>query len=319
MIMASDFLHEHRNFTDLLKIIERNTGVLAGLVEKDYWIMHVLYCLKKQGFSFVMKGGTSLSKGYSIIDRFSEDIDIQIYPPATLNVVADPRNIKKEAALSRKSYYDWLAAQIKAEGILSIVRDVAFDNEKTYNSGGIRLIYKNAIDNVQGTKEGILLEVGFDTVTPNNNLNISSWAYDYAVNSDIKIEDNRAIGIACYHPGYTFVEKLQTIVTKFRIEREKGTEKPNLMRQYYDVYCLLDNPLVQKFIGTDDYQKHKRARFLGKDKDVVIADHEAFLLGSADLQNRFKARYEATKSLYYKGQPPFEILIQRIRENIGRL
>lgn len=66
----------------------------------------------------------------------------------------------------------------------------------------------------------ILLEVGFDTVTPNEPLTISSWAYDRAAATmGLNITDNRALNIACYHPGYTFVEKLQTIITKFRREQ----------------------------------------------------------------------------------------------------
>jgi predicted nucleotidyltransferase component of viral defense system len=48
------------------------------LVEKDYWIMHCLWGLKSQGSTFELKGGTSLSKGFGIIKRFSEDIDIRL-------------------------------------------------------------------------------------------------------------------------------------------------------------------------------------------------------------------------------------------------
>ncbi len=312
-------LHEHKDFHSLLRILEKEMGILAGLIEKDYWIMHVLHALKKQGFLFVMKGGTSLSKGYGIIDRFSEDIDIQIYPPENLGVVSDPGNKSKEAILSRKKYYDWLAEQIKIEDITSVVRDTSFDNVKTYNSGGIRLLYESVADKVQGAKVGILLEVGFDTVTPNSNLTIGSWAFDRAVNAGISIEDNRAIDVACYHPGYTFVEKLQTIITKFRVEKEKGLEKPNLMRQYYDIYSLLNHPIVQKFIGTDEYKAHKEARFLGKDKGVNIAENEAFHLRDPAVRKKFEARYKATKDLYYKGQPPFDDLLKRIHENIERL
>ncbi len=312
-------LHEHKDFHSLLRILEKEMGILAGLIEKDYWIMHVLHALKKQGFLFVMKGGTSLSKGYGIIDRFSEDIDIQIYPPENLGVVSDPGNKSKEAILSRKKYYDWLAEQIKIEDITSVVRDTSFDNVKTYNSGGIRLLYESVADKVQGAKVGILLEVGFDTVTPNSNLTIGSWAFDRAVNAGISIEDNRAIDVACYHPGYTFVEKLQTIITKFRVEKEKGLEKPNLMRQYYDIYSLLNHPIVQKFIGTDEYKAHKEARFLGKDKGVNIAENEAFHLRDPAVRKKFEARYKATKDLYYKGQPPFDDLLKRIHDNIERL
>ena len=125
--MPSEFLHAHKDFPDLLRILEAETGIFAGLIEKDYWIMHVLYGLKKLGFSFVMKGGTSLSKGYGIIDRFSEDIDIQIYPPDDLKVVSDPKNTKKDAVESRKKYYDWLAKHIRIEGITSVMRDTTFD------------------------------------------------------------------------------------------------------------------------------------------------------------------------------------------------
>ncbi len=317
--MPSKYLHELKEFPDLLNILSTEKSIEPGLVEKDYWIMHVLYGLKAQEFSFEMKGGTSLSKGYQIIHRFSEDIDIQINPPQDLGVIADPHNSKKEAVESRRKYYDWLKDNIKIDGIVAIDRDTDFDNERTYNSGGIRLYYNSFTNPVQGLKEGILLEVGFDTVTPNQPLTISSWAYDRAASTaGINITDNRAIDIACYHPGYTFVEKLQTIVTKFRREQETGQEKQNLMRQYYDVYSLLAHPLVQEFIGTDEYKKHKEARFVGKDKAVVIAENPAFHL-SGQLRERFKERYEATRALYYNGQPPFDELLDRILQNIERL
>jgi len=78
--MSVKYLHDHNDFPDLLRIIEDETGIQATLIEKDYWLMHVLYGLKAQGFNFELKGGTSLSKAYKIIHRFSEDIDIHISP-----------------------------------------------------------------------------------------------------------------------------------------------------------------------------------------------------------------------------------------------
>lgn len=73
--MAAIFLHEHEDFRDLLLITAEKEQIDPVLVEKDYWIMHILYGLKQLGYDFALKGGTSLSKGYKIIDRFSEDID----------------------------------------------------------------------------------------------------------------------------------------------------------------------------------------------------------------------------------------------------
>ena len=320
LLMPAKYLHELQEFPDLLRILEKELKILAYLIEKDYWLMHVLYGLKKQGFEFELKGGTSLSKGYGIIDRFSEDIDIHIKPPAELEVNTNPKKTNTGAVKSRGNYYDWLATVINIDGIISIERDKQFDNTDTYNSGGIRLKYKSYTEREDGVKEGILLEAGFDTVTPNESRTINSWAYDRASNTaDVNIIDNKAVDIACYHPGYTFVEKLQTIATKFRKEQETGNQNQNLMRQYYDVYSLLANGDVQAFIGTKEYIDHKNARFPKVDLLSPISQNEAFLLSDPALRTQFIERYKATEKLYYKGQPPFEQLLERIKENIDNL
>lgn len=314
-----DYLHNHKNFRDLLRIVGAELSIEPGLVEKDYWIMHVLYGLKNQGFQFELKGGTSLSKGYGIIHRFSEDIDIHIKPPVEMEINENPNNNKLKNIQKRKDFYDGLVNEIKVYGIISIVRDEEFDDKRQYRSGGIRLHYESLTEPVDGAKEGILLEVGFDTVTPNNPVTISSWAYEKAIQQKVDIIDNRAVDIACYHIGYTFVEKLQTIATKFRQEQEDEIERQNLMRQYYDVYSLLQDDVVKAFIGTEEYQIHKANRFPPKDYEIPIAENEAFLLKNPELRERFIERYKKTAKLYYKGQPNFEDLLERIKENIEKL
>jgi hypothetical protein len=188
-----------------------------------------------------------------------------------------------------------------------------------YRNGGIRLYYENRTDVIEGVKEGILLEVGFDTVTPNSPITISSWAFDKAVQQNVAIIDNRAIDIICYHPGYTFVEKLQTIATKFRQEQEEKVEKQNLMRQYYDIYCLLKEEKVKAFIGTDEYKNHKMKRFPPKDFEIPIANNEAFLLINPELRKRFSERYKKTAALYYKGQPSFNDVLDEIIKWVEKL
>lgn len=315
----SDYLHNHKNFRDLLRIVGAELNIEPALVEKDYWIMHVLYGLKQQGFQFELKGGTSLSKGYEIIHRFSEDIDIHIKPPAEMEINENPNNNKPRNIQKRKEFYDGLTNEIKMNGIIAAKRDEAFDDQRQYRSGGIRLHYDSKTDTIDGVKEGILLEVGFDTVTPNNPLTISSWAYDKAVQQGVDIVDNRAVNIACYHIGYTFVEKLQTIATKFRQEQEDKEERQNLMRQYYDIYNLLQDDTVKAFIGTEEYQKHKEARFPPKDYEIPIADNEAFLLKTLELRERFIERYKKTAKLYYKGQPDFNTLLTEIGKWVEKL
>ena len=308
----ANFLHEHKDFADLIKILAEEKGIEPGLVEKDYWIMHVLYGLKRQGFNFELKGGTSLSKGFKIIHRFSEDLDIHIKPPEEFSINENPKNTNKNNAEKRKSFYDWLAIEIKISGIDKITRDIDFDDTENYRSGGIRLFYNNIFDQVEGAKEGILLEAGFDDITPNSAISISSWAYDKSIESNFNFIDNRAKDIICYHPGYTLVEKLQTIVTKYRNEQAKGITGVNFMRQYYDVYCLLGNEEVLKFIGTPEYVKHKEKRFPKADFEIPIRENEAFILSSKEIRSLYESRYKKTAALYYQGQPAFQDLISRI-------
>ncbi len=212
-----DFLHRHPEFPDLLRILAGRMTIDPALVEKDYWIMHCLYGLQCLDLAFELKGGTSLSKGYGIVHRFSEDIDIRIDPPSSMGVKIGGNQDKLAHRDSRRRFYDWLAETIKIDSIENVERDETFDDVPKFRNGGIRLYYKSATTPPTGLKEGILLEVGFDDVTPNEPKNISSWAYDFAVGK-VSVTDNRAKGVACYYPGYTLVEKLQTVSTKYRMQ-----------------------------------------------------------------------------------------------------
>ena len=91
------------------------------------------------------------------------------------------------------------------------------------------------------------------------------------------------------------------------------------MRQYYDIYNLLEVETVQAFIGTEAYFQHKEERFSNKDKETSIIENQAFLISNHEKRLEFKKRYEATSRLYYKSQPPFEELLQRILEHLHKL
>ena len=287
------------------------------MVEKDYWIMHCLYGLQIAEFKFELKGGTSLSKGFGIIDRFSEDIDIQIEPPKGQDVKMGRNQDSRAQVKSRADFYDWLAKTIRIDGIQEVSRDQAFDDTTYYRSGGIRLAYEPLTDPIAGLKDGVLLEAGFDTVTPNTPKDISSWAYDYAAGK-VDIIDNRAKAVACYNPGYTLVEKLQTISTKFRKQQASGEFPVNFMRHYYDVDRLLNHPEVQAFIGTTEYAEHKKKRFRQGD-DLDISRNRAFLLTDLKVRAEYERAYLQTSALYYRGKPTFDEILKKIAAHASRL
>jgi hypothetical protein len=312
-----EFLHARRDFGQLLSLIANERRIDPVLVEKDYWLMHCLWGLQAQGLRFELKGGTSLSKGFGIIHRFSEDIDIRIEPPATLDVKTGRNQDKAAHVESRRSFYDWLAREIRIPGIVAVERDTDFDDEKL-RSAGIRLVYPTTLGSLQGIKSGVLLEVGFDDTAPNRPVTISSWAYDTAAARGVSVRDNRALDVLCYEPSHTFVEKLQTLSTKYRGLPETGRLPPNFLRHYYDVYCLLAQPDVLEFVGTQAYEARKRQRFRAAD-ELVIARNPAFVLDDQSRRLVFAAEYARTAALYYQGQPSFEDILARIHAHIERL
>jgi hypothetical protein len=308
-------LHELPDFKQLIAAASDRRGVAPTLVEKDYRIMHCLWGIQKQGYSFELKGGTSLSKGYGVIHRFSEDIDIRIEPPRDANIRFGRNHDKPAHIESRRSYYAQLAADIIIPGIISAKQETAFDDEKQLRSAGIRLQYQSTQPILEGVKDGVLLELGFDDTTPNVPLTISSWASEVANSSGVKFIDNRAKEVRCYAATHTFVEKLQTISTKYRRLGETKIFPSNFLRHYYDVYCLLSMEAVQAFMRTPAYQERKIQRFRSGD-EIMIARNPAFVLDKPNERELFSQEFKKTKALYYQGQPDFNHILGRIQDSI---
>lgn len=310
--MAKIFLHNDPDFKDLINQVADELSIAPFLVEKDYWIMHALFGLQSQGFVFELKGGTSLSKGCKIIHRFSEDIDLKILPPNSMKVMAGKNHSKDAHLESRKNFFNWLADEIKIDG-LQASREYEFDDEK-FRNAGINLHFKSVTESIAGVKPAVLLETGFDDTTPNKPITISSWVLDKA--TEVEPEnyiDNRAIDVKCYIPEFTFVEKLQAIATKFRKYKELGKIEKNFMRHYYDLYSLLELKEIQEFIGKPEYIKRKNERFPQKDSPDKLNINPAFSLTDKADFDLFNSNYQATSGLYYKGQPDFNLVMEKIR------
>jgi predicted nucleotidyltransferase component of viral defense system len=71
------YLHEDKEaFKEVIEQVVEDTGRTAAVIEKDYYVTMILRLLSQKLPNVVFKGGTSLSKGFKAINRFSEDIDI---------------------------------------------------------------------------------------------------------------------------------------------------------------------------------------------------------------------------------------------------
>src|SRR6202789_2981993 len=91
-----------RDRRDLFLTTGKRLGTAEQNIEKDFWVAWTLDALFKGlepgGPRLLFKGGTSLSKGYGLIERFSEDIDITVFRED----IGQPATVEELEALSGK-------------------------------------------------------------------------------------------------------------------------------------------------------------------------------------------------------------------------
>ena len=135
---------------------------------------------------------------------------------------------------------------------------------------------------------------------------------------NINVVDNHAKKVKFYYPEYTFVEKLQTISTKFRLQQQNNKMPVNFLRHYYDIYQLLSQKRILDFIGENEYCEHKIKRFRSQD-EMNISKNEAFLLSDETVRKLYTFEFEKKSAIYFGDQPKFLDILKRIKHYISKL
>ena len=155
-------------FEELLTKTAQNRKLSPYLVGKDYWLSHALCSLQSMdGIKIVLKGGTSLSKGYGLIDRFSEDIDVKVslegeeddekslfsQPLANMN-----DNKKKATIEKRKQYFNKLIKFLNSKiPDMVVEKDEVHVQDEKVRRIGVMLSYNQLFNTLGGIKDGVLL------------------------------------------------------------------------------------------------------------------------------------------------------------------
>jgi hypothetical protein len=85
------------------------------------------------------------------------------------------------------------------------------------------------------------------------------------------------------------------------------------MRQYYDIYQLLNQQEVKEFIGTPEYLTHKERRFPTVDFEIPLSQNQAFLLEDDKLKQQLNQSYIKSKALYYNGQVDLQSILDLLK------
>jgi hypothetical protein len=209
------FPHEHRDFDGLLRIVAGKRKLSTALVEKDYWVTHSLWALHQLRLEIWFKGGTSLSKGFGLIERFSEDLDLKIEPgmAKALPAVGSWKSEGKKAVGERQAFFAALAKVLRVPSATVSV-DPGFE-DRSHRSAQLRIVYPGTHRGTMAAtmKPFVLLEVGSARVTPFVERDMTSFVHEElaALGQLGDFDANRPRVVRCVHPLVTLLEKLDAL------------------------------------------------------------------------------------------------------------
>lgn len=215
------FVHEDPDFRDLVAIVAEAVGIAPAFVEKDYWVTHTLWALHQVGLEIWFKGGTSLFKGFGLIERFSEDVDVRI-EPGTANVpsVRSWHSLHKGPVAERRAFYEAL------EGVVAVPQAaLALDRaslDRDARGACYRVQYPGLYlaDLAPTVRPFVLVEAGIARVTPFVVRPLSSFVHDWLRNSgqESSFAGNRPDEVRCVHPLVTLLDKVDAIGRRYARE-----------------------------------------------------------------------------------------------------
>jgi len=192
------FVHEDPEFNDLLQIVSEDRKISRGIIEKDYWVTHALWILHAAGFDVWFKGGTSLSKGFNLIERFSEDLDLKIEPGSVsaLPKVSNWKSDGTKAVSERRTYFEKLSGLISVTGArIALAPD---STDRAWRSADILIHYPGRHLSELGKTmfPFVRLEVGDARVVPFIPCNLTSFIHEKLAeqNQLANFIDNRSVG-----------------------------------------------------------------------------------------------------------------------------
>jgi hypothetical protein len=233
-MMSDRLIHDPDAVAALSAQVADQTGVPAAQVEKDFWVTEVLRGVTAAadalGVEVVFKGGTSLSKAYSLIQRFSEDVDVL--------VVLSPQDSTGARDRALKGI---VSGAERATGIApSPVPEATSKGAKR----GARFHYRpDAQPMLGGLTPGVFLELGSrGGGLPAAPLQVSSLLAAHANDEIAGFAEADPVLVRVLAPWRTLVEKLVLLHTAH--SSDDPTAATRGARHYYDVHQLLTRPEI---------------------------------------------------------------------------
>jgi hypothetical protein len=315
-------LFEHADFEQsILRAAEhfRARGLRPAIIEKDYYVTEALRIVAG-GDRIIFKGGTSLAKGWNLIQRFSEDIDIFLDPEAfqpALGKNAIDRELRK------------LRDAVGKHPALTFIKG------ESQTIGGFgrndRFSYKQLFGGAGEVANRVLVEAGTASGRePTATVELRSYLSQFLQESGFSLgaDDEGPFLMRLLHFRRTFVEKMFAIHSKVELLKRDRQPIGTYARHYYDLHELAARDEVRVMLASaeyaaikEDYDRISRAHFSRSyfyPEGMSFARSDA-LFPSAELAAEISAEYEAQCRLLCYGPCPSWQEIQARLEQLRHL
>ncbi len=303
-------------FNEAIQASSEYLSIIPPYIEKDYWITLALKQLAASEFSpnIVFKGGTSLSKGYKLINRFSEDIDLAITSDPTLSgneIKTLIRSIEKTAT---QGLTETIIEGVSSKG--SRYRKSVYKYPSSYSDFSNQLITEISAFNDHLPSEELLIQSL-----------IGQFLAEKDMLTDIKEHGLAAFKINVLDKRQTLIEKLISLI-RFSYDINATQSIGSKIRHFYDLYYLVSDPECATFIQSGEFINNFNS-LLKSDKEIF--DHPdgwgSKSLNESPLLNNFDSLWGQLKNIYqkelgalaYKDVPKEEDIARSFKQLISKL
>lgn len=316
-------LTDQNRLNIFLEVAERKS-LHESSVEKDWWVVQTLSVIFSMKYAEVLifKGGTSLSKGWNLIQRFSEDIDLALDREFLgFKGELSKGDIKK---LRRKSYQ--FITETFTEELKSKFTELGFENvlvkyREVENHDQdpliIEIYYPTLTNKDSYLKPAVLVEVGSRSLKePFTQRSFGTIISE--VFADRPFADN-PISIPVVNPERTFLEKIFLLHEEFQKPQDK-IRVERLSRHLYDIEKLSQTEYTKialqdtELYNTIVRHREKFTPISGIDYANHTPDKISFIPPDTILKD-WQQDYETmTQTMIYDNPLPFDELIKRLTE-----
>ena len=275
-------------FQELIVLTAVQFNINPIFVEKDYWITLVLSRLAKSKYvgESVFKGGTSLSKGYKLIERFSEDVDIAIINDKFKTggeIKTIIRTIEKEITSDLK--------ELQVDGV---------------TSKGSR--FRKSVFGYESAEKGnnnnkLIVEINsFANPFPNERLTIHSMIFDFLMQTKnenyIEQYNLQSFEVNVLSKNQTLIEKMVSLI-RFSFKENPVIGLSEKIRHFYDLYFLMKNIECFEFVASGSFKVQFHA-ILNHDKEMFEEPNgwQNKLTVESPLINNFSSIWQQLKEKY---------------------